>query len=115
MRLCRYRWDNVEKGLALKADISRPLVPVPLLRTLSQLKTVDEVYGSNQAFSCPFSQGVVDIVILRAATGPELTIVEVQRDGCRGVLITHADFATYIAYLGSAPLLAQLDAIKAAT
>lgn len=113
MRLCRYRWHNSENKLTLIADITRPLEPVALLHELNQLKTVNAVYGPNRVTSCPMGQGNDDIVILGAVTGQKLTVVEIHRDGCRGVLVTHADFATYIGYLGTASLWAQLDAIKA--
>lgn len=112
MRLCRYRWDNLENRLTLIADITLPLAPAALLRALSQLKTVNEVYGPNAVFSCPMMQGNVDVLILRAATGSKMTIIDVQRDGCRRVGVTHDDFATYIAYLGSTSLWAQLDAMN---
>ncbi|HUW86847.1 MAG TPA: hypothetical protein VMW30_00500 [Candidatus Paceibacterota bacterium] len=111
MRLCRYRWVNAESKLMLVADITLPLAPVALMHTLSQLKSVVEVYGHNIVTSCPAGQGAVDIAIIRSTTGSKLTIIEVNRDGCRGVVVTHADFAAYIAYLGSASLRAQLDAI----
>lgn len=111
MRFCRFRWDNVENKLALVADISRPLAPGALLHALSQLKTVNELYGPNAVFGCTPGKGNADVVILRAATGSELTIVEVQRDGCREVIVTHAGFVTYIAYMPTASLLAQLDAM----
>jgi hypothetical protein len=113
MRLCRYRWDNFDKKLTLITDITRPLAPVALLRALSQLKTVNEVYGPNRVTTCPMSLGAADVVILREAKRWESMVVEVQRDRCRGVLITHVDFRRYAAYLFSASLLAQLDAIKA--
>lgn len=111
MRLCRYRWNNTEKKLALIADITRPLAPVALLHALSELKTVNEVYGPNAVFPCPLMQGNADVVILRAATGSALTVVQVQRDGCGRVIVTHPGLITYIAYLGTSSLLAQLDAI----
>jgi len=111
MRFCRFRWDNVENKLVLVAEISRPLAPVALLHALSQLKTVNELYGPNAVFGCTPGHGNADVVILRAATGPELTIVEVQRDGCREVIVTHAGFVTFIAYMPTASLLAQLDAM----
>lgn len=114
MRFCRFRWDYGENKLALFADITRPLAPTALLYALSQLKTVNELYGvPNPVFGCTPGHGNVDVVILRAATGSELTIVEVQRDGCREVIVTHAGFVTYIAYMPTASLLAQLDVIAA--
>jgi hypothetical protein len=113
MRFCRFRWDNGENKLALVADITRPLVPAALLHALSQLKTVNELYGPNAVFGCTPGHGNADVVILRAATGSELTFVEVQRDGCREVIVTHAGFVTYIAYMPTASLLAQLDAVTA--
>ncbi len=113
MRLCRYRWNDSEKKLALIADIVRPLVPVALMRTLPQLKTVIEVYGPNFRFSCPAGQGAIDLVIIRSAIGSKLTILEVQRDGCSFVIVTHDNFTTCIAYLHSSELSAQLDAITA--
>ncbi len=113
MRLCRYRWDNLQNKLTLIADITRPLAPVALLHVLSQLKTVYQVYGPNAEFPCPTSQGNIDLLIFRAASGSDLTIIGVQRDGCGRIGITHDNFATYIAYLGSNSLSAQLDAIKA--
>lgn len=112
MRLCRYRWDNLQNKLTLIADITRPLAPVALLHALSQLKSVYRVYGPNAEFPCPLSLGNVDLVIFRTASGPELTIIGVQRDGCGRVGITHDNFATYIAYLGSNSLSAQLDAMN---
>lgn len=112
MRLCRYRWVNADSKLILVADITLPLAPVALMHALSQLKTVVEIYGHHAAFSCPASQGNADVVIMRAATGSKLTVIEVQRDGCRGVIVPDASFGTYIAYLDSATLTAQLDAIK---
>lgn len=112
MRLCRFRWKSVESKLILVADIRLPLAPVSLMHALSQLKTVVEVYGRNAPFSCPASQGNADVLIIRAAKGSDLTIIDVQRDGCGGVLVSHAGSSTYIAYLSSAPLLTQLDAIK---
>jgi hypothetical protein len=112
MRLCRYRWDNLQNKLTLIADITRPLAPVALLHEFSALKSVYQVYGPNAEFPCPLSQGNVDLVIFRAALGPDLTIIGVQRDGCGRVGITHDNFATYIAYLGSNSLSAQLDAMN---
>lgn len=111
MRLCRYRWVNAESKVMLVADITLPLAPVALMHALSQLKTIVEVYGRNAVFSCPAGQGAVDIAIIRAATGSELTIIEVHRDDCQFVSVTHAGFGTYIGYLGSATLKAQLDAM----
>lgn len=113
MRFCRFRWDNAENKLTLITDITRPLAPVALLHALSQLKTVNELYGPNAVFGCTPGHGNADVVILRAATGSELTFVEVQRDGCREVIVTHASFVTYIAYMPTPSLLAQLDAVIA--
>lgn len=114
MRFCRYRWNNSEKKIALIADITRPLAPVALLHALSHLKTVNELYGPNAVFGCTPGRDNTDGVILRAATAPESTIVEVQRDGCREVIVTRAGFVTYIAYMPTASSLAQLDAIAPA-
>ena len=113
MRLCRYRWAAAKNKLALVADIELPLAPAALMHTLPLLKTEIEVYGPNVAFSCPASQGAIDIVIIRSATGSNLTILRVQRDGCSRVNVTHDNFATYIDYLYSKDLWAELDAIKA--
>lgn len=113
MRLCRYRWNNNENKLALLADITRPFAPVALLRALSELKTLNGVYSPKAAFACPVSQGNADVVILRAPTGSELTVVEVQRDSCGWVFLTHPGSTSYVAYLGAARLGAQLDAITA--
>ena len=113
MRFCRFRWNNSEKKLALMFDDTELLAPVALLHALSELKTVNELYGPNAVFSCTLAHGNADVVILQAATGSELTIVEVQRDGCREVIVTRAGFVTYIAYMPTASLLAQLDAITA--
>lgn len=113
MRFCRYRWNNDEKKLVLIADITRSLAPIVLLRALSQLKTVNEVYGPNAVFPCPFGQGNADVAILRPKTGSELTVVEVQRDGCARVIVTHPGSVSYIAYLSTARLMTQLDAITA--
>lgn len=112
MRLCRYRWNNDKKKLALITDIDVPLAPAALMDTLPQLKTVIGVYGANVVFSCPSGQGAVDIGIIRSAKGSKLTILEVQRDGCRRVNATHDNFATYTVYLYSKDLWAELDAIK---
>lgn len=114
MRLCRFRWNNDEKKLTLMADIELPLAPVALMQTLPQLKSEIEVYGPNVVFFCPFGQGAIDIVIIRSPTGSRLTILEVQRDGCSRVNATHDNFATYIVYLYSKALWAELDAIKTA-
>ena len=111
MRFCRYRWDNGENKLVLISDITRPLAPVALLHALSQLKTVYAVYGPNAVFACPFMQGNADVLILRTAAGSPLTVVQVQRDGCGRVLVTHPGLTTYIAYLSTSSLLTQLDAI----
>jgi len=113
MRLCRYRWNNDEKKLALITDIALPLAPTGLMRTLPKLKTEIEVYGPNVVFSCPSGQGAVDIVIIRSVTGSKLIILEVQRDGCRFVNASHDNFVTSITYLHSSELDAQLDAIAA--
>jgi len=113
MRLCRYRWVNAESKVMLVADITLPLAPVALMHALSQLKTIVEVYGRNAAFSCPAGQGNVDIAIIRAATGSQLTVIEVHRDDCQFVSVTHAGFASYVGYLGSVTLRAQLDAMTA--
>lgn len=113
MRLCRYRWNNDEKKLVLIADIEQPLAPAALMRTLPQLKTEIEIYGPNVVFSCPFGQGAIDLVLIGAATGSKLTILEVQRDGCSRVNVSRDNFATYTVYLYSKDLWAELDAIKA--
>lgn len=113
MRLCRYRWNNTEKKLALIADITRPLTPVAILRTLSGLKALNGIYSPGATFACPMSQGNVDVVILRAPTGSTLTVVEVQRDGCGWVILTHPGSKSYVAYLGAIRLGTQLDAIAA--
>ena len=91
----------------LVADIALPIAPVALLRALHQLKTVTEVYGPNGIFACPMTQGAVDLLILRAAKGSDLTEVEVQRDGCGFVIVNH------IAYVSSDALRNQLDYVKA--
>ena len=111
MRLCRYRWINAESKLMLVADITLPLAPVVLMHALSQLKTIVEVYGRNAVFPCPTSQGNADVVIIRAATGSDLTVIEVNRDGCGFASVTHAGFSSYIRYLGSTTLNAQVDAM----
>lgn len=113
MRLCRYRWNNDEKKLVLIADIQLPLAPAALMHTLPQLKSVIDVYGRNFRASCPAGQGALDLVIIRSATGSKLTTLEVQRDGCSVVIVSQDNFATFIVYLRSSDLLAQLDAIKA--
>lgn len=113
MRLCRYRWNSSENKLVLIADIELPLAPVALMNTLPQLKSWIEVYGPNFLASCPSGQGAIDLVVIRSATGSKLTILEVQRDGCSVVVASHDNFATYIVYLHSSNLWAQLDAIKA--
>lgn len=113
MRLCRYRWDNLENKMNLIADITRPLAPAALLRSLSQLRTVYQVYGPNAVFACPMMQGNVDVIIFRAASGPDLTVIEVERDGCGRVNIAYDNFATYISYVASTSLLTQLDAMTA--
>lgn len=112
MRLCRYRWNDAQNKLTLTTDVTRPLAPSALLHELNQLKTMNEVYGPNNVQFCTMMQGNADVVILGAANGQKLTVIEVQRDGCRRVLITHSDFASYIAYLGTTSLWGQLDAIK---
>lgn len=113
MRLCRYRWNSSENKLMLITDIELPLAPVALMNTLPQLKSWIDVYGPNFLASCPSGQGAIDLVIIRSAMGSKLTILEVQRDGCSVVVATHDNFATYIVYLHSSDLWAQLDAIKA--
>lgn len=113
MRLCRYRWDNLENKMNLIADITRPLAPAALLRSLSQLRTVYQVYGPNAVFACPMMQGNVDVIIFRAASGPDLTVIEVERGGCGRVNIAYDNFATYISYVASTSLLTQLDAVTA--
>lgn len=113
MRLCRFRWNNSEKRLVLIADITRPLAPLALMHTLPQLKTLIDVYGPNFLASCPAGQGAIDIAIIRSAVGSKLTTLEVQRDGCSFVLVSHDNFATSITYLHSSKLDAQLDAITA--
>lgn len=113
MRLCRYRWNNDEKKLVLISDIARPLAPVALLRAFSQLKALDGVYSPGATFACPMSQGNADLVILRAPTGAALTVLEVQRDACGWVFLTHPSSTSYVAYLGAARLGALLDAITA--
>jgi hypothetical protein len=109
MRLCRYRsaGQGTKMPVILVADITLPIAPVALMRALHQLKTVTEVYGPNGIFSCPMTQGAVDVVILRTAKGSELTKVEVQRDGCGFVIVNH------IAYVSSNALRNQLDDVKA--
>jgi hypothetical protein len=111
MRLCRYRWNDSEKKLALIADVELHLAPIALMHTLPQLKTVVDVYGPNSVFSCPAGQGAIDLVIIGSATGSKLTVLEVQRDGCSFVIASHDNFATSIVYLHSSELDAQLDAI----
>lgn len=113
MRLCRYRWNNDERKLVLISDIARPLAPVALLRAFSQLKALDGVYSPGATFACPMSQGNADLVILRAPTDSALTVLEVQRDSCGWVFLTHPGSTSYVAYLGAARLLLQLDAITA--
>lgn len=113
MQLCRYRWNNSEKKLVLIAEIELPLAPAALMHALPQLKTVIEVYGPNFRSSCPAGQGAMDLVTIRSAAGSNLTILEVQRDGCRVVIVNHDNFATSITYLHSSELDAQLDAISA--
>ena len=113
MRLCRYRWNNNENKLALLADITLPSAPVALLRTLSELKTLNGVYSPNAAFACPLMQGNADVIILQGATSSELKVIQVQRDGCGWVILTHPGSTSYVAYLGAARLGTQLDAINA--
>lgn len=111
MHFCRYRWNNDENKLVLMADDTELIASVALLQMLSKLKTVNEVYGPNAVFPCPMMQGNADVVILRATTGSELTVIQVQRDGCERVIVTHPGSDSYLAYVSSAQLLTQLDAI----
>ena len=113
MRLCRYRWDYLQNKLSLIEEVTLPSAPTPLLQALSHLKTVYQVYGPNAVFPCPLILGNLDLVIFQTTSMSDLTVIGVQRDGCARVGITHDNFATYIAYLGSKSLSAQLNAIKA--
>ncbi|OIQ77395.1 hypothetical protein GALL_409150 [mine drainage metagenome] len=113
MHFCRYRWNNNENKLTLMADDTELLAPVGILQALSKLKTVNEVYGPNVVFFCPMMQGNADVIILQGATSSELTVIQVQRDGCGRVILTHPGSVSYTAYLSSAQLLTQLDAITA--
>lgn len=113
MRLCRYRWNNDERKLVLISDIARPLAPVALLRAFSRLKALDGVYSPRARFACPMSQGNADILILRAPKGSALTVLDIQRDSCGWVLLTHPGSTSYVAYLGATRLDTLLDAITA--
>lgn len=113
LRLCRYRWDYLHNKLSLIAEVTLSSASTSLLQALSHLKTVYQVYGPNAVFPCPLILGNLDLVIFQTASISDLTVIGVQRDGCARVGITHDNFATYIAYLGSKSLSADLDAIKA--
>lgn len=112
MRLCRYRWDDPQNKLTLIAEVNLPSAPASLLQALGQLKTVYQVYGPNAGFFCPLMRGNIDLIIFQTASMSDLTVVGVQRDGCAQAGVTNDNFATYVAYLGSKALSAQLDAIK---
>lgn len=115
MRLCRYRSEQSPKlNLSLIAEVTLPTAPVAMLRTFSHLRAIREVYGSdpNGKIACPRSTGAFDAMIFRAATRSGFTLIKVERDGCRLVIVTNTSHIGYSVYVGTAELLVQLDAIK---
>lgn len=107
LHLCRYRPQAPGSATLILQipDISVGKAPAALLKTLNQLKTVEEVYGPNAVFSCPGLQAGVDVGAIRSTINSKLTLIEVQRGGCGFIIIEKTS------YVSSPAVEAELDAL----